>query len=138
MRASISFCSTVVAVVFVLALCDPLAAAGEGGQVMLWMCLQRCGGTPPGIAENLLQIAEHPNIFTSVSYEAYNLGANSTLVINTDITNVEPELRLLGWYFLVPLIPFFTFYFLLSSFACSPFHFLFDVISKKKGFKGSQ
>ena len=70
--------------------------AVNGKQVMLWMCLQRCGGTPATIASNLLQIAKYPDIIRAVSYEAYNLGPNSTLVINTDVSNVEPELRRLG------------------------------------------
>lgn len=89
---------TVVLLVMSFGFVDSRRRLEEGNSVMLWMCLQRCGGTPETIAQNLIQIARYPGIFTAVSYEAYNLGPNSTLVIDTDVSTVEPELKLLGTF----------------------------------------
>lgn len=69
--------------------------------VMVWMCLQRCGANISSIGSDLLQIEQNLDIFAKVSFESYGLGANSTLVAATDVTNVNPELALMG----VPRFP---------------------------------
>jgi len=63
--------------------------------VMPWMCLERCGASPIDIYHHLQQIADHLDVINSVSFEKYNLGANSKLVVN-NLTDVLPALKNLG------------------------------------------
>lgn len=78
------------------------AEKGEGpnvndsGSVMLWMCLQRCGEDEAEIQRDLGQIAENEKLISSVSFEFYNLGPNSTLITNSDVSHVNGELLALG------------------------------------------
>ena len=59
------------------------------------MCLERCNGTTETIDANLKQIQQHLDVMTSVSFECYNLGPNSTLVQN-NLTVVSPQLQQMG------------------------------------------
>jgi len=63
--------------------------------VMPWMCLERCGASPIDIYHHLQQIADHLDVINSVSFEKYNLGPNSQLVVN-NLTDVLPALQALG------------------------------------------
>jgi len=64
-------------------------------RVMPWMCLERCNGTSQTIAAELKQISKHKHHLTGVSFELFNLGPNSTLVLN-NFTNVAPVIASLG------------------------------------------
>jgi len=64
-------------------------------KVMPWMCLERCGGNSSSIAANLQQIAKHRHLLTGVSFERYNLGNSSQLILN-NFTSVGPTLQSLG------------------------------------------
>jgi len=63
--------------------------------VMPWMCLERCGSSSIDIYHHLQQIADHLDVINSVSFEKYNLGANSKLIVN-NLTDVLPALQNLG------------------------------------------
>lgn len=47
-----------------------------------WMCLERCGATAQDIADQLHQLDVNRTSFTDVAFELYNLGDNSSLVVN--------------------------------------------------------
>jgi len=59
------------------------------------MCLERCGGNRTSILNNLRDIANHKDILTGVSFEAYNLGSGSQLVKN-NLTSVHKQISALG------------------------------------------
>jgi hypothetical protein len=59
------------------------------------MCLERCNFTSEEIAEQLQQLEDHIEIFNAISFEMFNLGPNSQLVIN-NFTQVGPRLRAMG------------------------------------------
>lgn len=59
------------------------------------MCLERCGDNSSMIMYELIQISEHRDIITGVSFEMFNLGPNSTLVQN-NLTIVGPVLVAMG------------------------------------------
>jgi len=63
--------------------------------VMPWMCLERCGDNSADIAAQLDQFRVNRSSFTDVSFELWNLGANSTLITN-NLTKVSSELTSLG------------------------------------------
>lgn len=66
-------------------------------RVMPWMCLQRCNETIEEIEENLEQLQKTlGGCVTAVSFERYNLGANGTLVVNTDLYPVGWRLNKMG------------------------------------------
>lgn len=66
--------------------------------VMPWLCLERCANTT---REQVLQHVEtlkaHRDVVSAVSFERFNLGPNSTLVVNSDLTNVAPILKAAGF-----------------------------------------
>eukprot|EP01090_Pellita_catalonica_P000327 TRINITY_DN10221_c0_g2_i1.p1 TRINITY_DN10221_c0_g2~~TRINITY_DN10221_c0_g2_i1.p1 ORF type:complete len:291 (-),score=51.78 TRINITY_DN10221_c0_g2_i1:13-885(-) len=74
--------------------CFVLTVAGYGS-ITPWMCLERCGGTSESIKANLKEIELHKNVLTGVAYEAYNLGPNSTLIVN-DLTSVVDSITSYG------------------------------------------
>jgi len=61
-------------------------------KVMPWMCLERCGANSTDIQMHLKQIKSHLDVFTGVSFELFNLGPNSTLIINSNLSNFGPIL----------------------------------------------
>ena len=63
---------------------------------MPWMCLERCGWNTSSITSHLASIKSHASLLTGVSFELYNLGANGTLVLNSDLTAVTKPLQQLG------------------------------------------
>jgi len=69
--------------------------SGHIKNVMPWMCLERCGASSIDIYHHLQQIADHLDVINSVSFEKYNLGANSKLIVN-NLTDVLPALQNLG------------------------------------------
>lgn len=64
-------------------------------RVMPWMCLERCNGTSQSIASDLKQIEKHKHHLSGVAFELFNLGPNSTLVVNS-FTNVGPVIASFG------------------------------------------
>jgi len=61
--------------------------------VQLWMCLERCD---EHIEDDLAMIKSHREYLTDVSFEIFNLEANSSLVFDnfTDVTPTLKSLRL--------------------------------------------
>lgn len=82
----------------VLALLAMLVACNEAltPRVMPWMCLQRCNETVEDIEANLAQLKALRPCLAAVSFERYNLGANGTLVLNSDLYPVGPRVAALG------------------------------------------
>jgi len=68
------------------------AAVVAKRKVMPWMCLERCNET---IASYLEQIHKNRHLLSGVAFELFNLGPNSTLVVNP-FTNVGPILAAWG------------------------------------------
>lgn len=58
------------------------------------MCLERCGDTEFNITQELKDLYEHRDVVTTVSFELFNLGPNSTIVRNnlTYVNNVLAEM----------------------------------------------
>jgi len=87
------------AVVFVYVVVLWLAAsavhAAPKRRVMPWMCLERCGGNATSIAANLREIDAHKHFLSAVSFDLYNLGANSQLVRNK-LTPVHKQISAMG------------------------------------------
>ena len=77
-----------------LALLPPRASALF---VMPWLCLERCGDSSADIAAQLAQLADpaHGKDFTAASFELFNLGPNSTLIVN-NLTSVSSKINALG------------------------------------------
>eukprot|EP00042_Codosiga_hollandica_P020244 m.64952 g.64952 ORF g.64952 m.64952 type:complete len:271 (-) comp49761_c0_seq1:114-926(-) len=73
-----------------------LLLCAHANSVTVWMCLERCGGNSTTIEENLQQIADNLDVIDTVAFETYNLGPNSTLVFNDNLTDVNPALQALG------------------------------------------
>jgi len=64
--------------------------------VMPWMCLERCdNATYDDIQKQLKVIANHAEVFTMVSFEMFNLGPNSQLILN-NLTLVVDALKALN------------------------------------------
>jgi hypothetical protein len=64
--------------------------------IMPWLCLERCGDSSADIAAQLAQLAgPHRADFTAASFELFNLGPNSTLIVN-NLTSVSAQLAALG------------------------------------------
>jgi hypothetical protein len=65
--------------------------------VMPWLCLERCGDASADIAAQLAQLGDpaHRGDFTAASFELFNLGPNSTLIVN-NLTSVYAPLNALG------------------------------------------
>lgn len=53
------------------------------------MCLEDCGDSSNEINDQIQTIYDNKELITAVSFEKYTLGANSTLVINTNVTDVS-------------------------------------------------
>jgi hypothetical protein len=80
------------ALLLLCALCAVLGSALAAKSVMPWMGLERTGES---IAADLQQLTSNADIFQHVSFECYNLGADSTLVKN-NLTQVNDALRAAG------------------------------------------
>lgn len=60
-----------------------------------WLCLERCGDDAGQIAAQLQQLRDHRADFTGASFELWNLGPNSTLIVN-NLTRVSAPLNAMG------------------------------------------
>ena len=80
----------------ILSLLMLLKYSNSSNELMSWLCLERCGDNTTSIEFQLNQIKDNINKFKSISFEIYNLGANSTLVKNnlTDVSNTIHEMGL--------------------------------------------
>jgi len=54
------------------------------------MCLERCGFTSDEIAQQLDTIKQYSDVLSAVSFELFNLGDNSTLLINNFTQVAQP------------------------------------------------
>lgn len=63
---------------------------------MVWMCLEDCGDSANEIKNQIETIIEHRDLITAVSFEKYTLGANSTLVTNTNLTDPTLTISSIG------------------------------------------
>jgi len=79
----------------VLLFCVSNAFTVPSKRVMPWMCLERCGDDSTVIAQQMSSIHEHLHHLTGVSFELYNLGPNSQLVVN-NFTSVGEQLKSWG------------------------------------------
>ena len=78
------------------AACANAAAASSNPYVLFpWLCLERCGDNATAIAEQVNQLVVNASLFTGVSFEGYDLGANSTLVYN-NFSRVAPAFAAAG------------------------------------------
>jgi hypothetical protein len=64
-------------------------------RIMTWLCLEFCGDSSENITSQLLQINNHKEIISAVSFERYTLGSNSTLYDN-HLTIVSPQIVEMG------------------------------------------
>jgi len=64
-------------------------------EVLPWMCLERCGDNSTTIGWQLKSIHSNRNILSGVSFEMFNLGANSSLILN-NLTRVHKEISSFG------------------------------------------
>lgn len=71
------------------------AADAKFSFVMPWFCLERCGDASADIQAEFWQLAVNRSAFTGVSFEDYNLGANSVLLKN-NLTQMAGPLKALG------------------------------------------
>jgi len=69
--------------------------SGAPTRVMPWMCLERCGANTTEIEKNLQEISKIRDLLAAVSYERYNLGANSTLILN-NLTDPTEKIQSFG------------------------------------------
>lgn len=60
-----------------------------------WLCLERCGDNATAIAGQVAQLAAHSPLFTAAAFELFNLGPNSTLVVN-NLTRVSTGIAAAG------------------------------------------
>ncbi|KAL0220687.1 hypothetical protein RCL1_000541 [Eukaryota sp. TZLM3-RCL] len=57
------------------------AVAFAQKEFLVWHCLERCQDDVPAL---LRQVKEHRDIFTEVSFELFNIGPNSTLLVDSE------------------------------------------------------
>ena len=65
------------------------SVSASNHRVMLWMCLEDCDFNSNEINNQIDTIYDHKDVITAISFEKYTLGANSTLVHNTNLTDVS-------------------------------------------------
>ena len=71
-------------------------AAAVGPRVLFpWLCLERCGDNFTAISAQVQQIAANVDLFTGAAFELFNLGPNSTLILN-NLTRVSTSLAASG------------------------------------------
>lgn len=87
----LSFLSMIILIIFCIFI---LPIEGKK-RVMPWMCLERCGDTKEDIDDQLKQIHDRKILLSGVSFELYNLGPNSSLLIN-NLTSVGPTIKKLN------------------------------------------
>lgn len=76
---------------------------------MPWLCLERCfNATTSDIATQIATLKQNQDIIDSVAFEQFNLGPNSTLLLNSDLSPVAPALAALGFrtYAMVSSFPY--------------------------------
>lgn len=59
---------------------------------MPWLCLERCGDNSADISMQLKQFAVNSSVLNAAAFELFNLGPNSTLVVN-NLTQVAGTLH---------------------------------------------
>jgi len=67
----------------------------NSNEIMMWMCLERCDDNASNITDQLNQIEINKTSFKSISFELYNLGPNSTLMLN-NLTQVASSINSMG------------------------------------------
>ena len=67
----------------------------KSNEIMMWMCLERCDDNASNITNQLNQIEINKSSFKSISFELYNLGPNSTLMLN-NLTEVASSINAMG------------------------------------------
>ena len=72
----------------------PAAAAGPS-VLFPWLCLERCGDDAAAIAAQVQQLTVNASLFTGAAFEQFNLGPNSTLVLN-NLTRVSAAIAAAG------------------------------------------
>ena len=79
------------------AACAPAAAAAAAGPSVLfpWLCLERCGDDAAAITAQVQQLTVNASLFTGAAFEQFNLGPNSTLVLN-NLTRVSAAIAAAG------------------------------------------
>lgn len=71
-------------------------APGVGPYALFpWLCLERCGDDATAIASQIKQLANNSELFTGAAFEEFNLGPNSTLVVN-NLTKVSKRITAAG------------------------------------------
>jgi spore germination protein YaaH len=69
------------------------SSSSSGRRLMLWMCLEDCSDSSNDINNQIDSIYEHRDVISAVSFEKYTLGANSTLVTNSKLTDVSATIK---------------------------------------------
>jgi hypothetical protein len=85
------------------------ASAAAPLMAMPWLCLERCfNATSTDIAVQIASLKENQDVIDSVSFEQFNLGPNSTLLSNANLSPVAPALAALGFrtYAMVSSFPY--------------------------------
>eukprot|EP01100_Stratorugosa_tubuloviscum_P000240 TRINITY_DN104_c3_g2_i1.p1 TRINITY_DN104_c3_g2~~TRINITY_DN104_c3_g2_i1.p1 ORF type:complete len:278 (-),score=129.90 TRINITY_DN104_c3_g2_i1:153-986(-) len=82
-------------ILLILSILSILSFVYAKNRVMPWMCLERCGDTQSQIVQQLDDISNNKLYLSAVSFELYNLGPQSTLVVN-NFTNVLPYIKSTG------------------------------------------
>lgn len=75
------------------------SCVGASGLVaMPWLCLERCFNTTSSeIATQIATLKANQDVIDSVAFEQFNLGPNSSLVSNANLSPVAPALAALGF-----------------------------------------
>jgi hypothetical protein len=61
---------------------------------MVWMCLERCEETKQEILDTIVTLNKYSTrTLTAISFELYNIGGGSSLIKNTDLSNVGPVVQ---------------------------------------------
>lgn len=89
-----------VAAIFLVSIVTCALAALPTPLVMPWLCLERCGDTSAEIAAEVAQVgsnepAPYTGVINAASFELYNLGPDSALIVN-NLTRVAAPLKAAG------------------------------------------
>ncbi|EGG14717.1 hypothetical protein DFA_10977 [Cavenderia fasciculata] len=85
------FKSIIIVLIGCILVLNATTIVGQNG-VLVWMGLER---TSENITSDLTEIETIHSILTSVAYERFNLGPNSTLILN-NFTNVQSDINNVG------------------------------------------
>ena len=70
--------------------------SSSNNRLMVWLCLEDCQDSSNQIDQQIQEIVDNKDLITAVSFEKYTLGANSALVINTNVTDVSLTISSIG------------------------------------------